>query len=199
MKKMHFFRKKIFLSILLGLTIQYSVIFANEIPQEIKNLWVFSVGVLEWKNSTIFSSFPSQMRRDEKMIDILKKYNIPDPHIHYIQDHTATKNNVEREFSEFISTIPSEDTLLVYYCGHGWKSDNGREMYFATWDAGNGGIMGWSARSILNELNEKFTGKQVFLLADCCNCGYIVDALGKMTTQKKIAAVMSSRANQTST
>ncbi|MBF0548672.1 MAG: hypothetical protein HQM08_29855 [Candidatus Riflebacteria bacterium] len=45
MKKMHFFRKKFFLSALLGLIFKVSAIFAKEILPEIKNLWIFSVGV----------------------------------------------------------------------------------------------------------------------------------------------------------
>src|SRR5260370_24833971 len=56
------------------------------------------------------------------------------------------------------------DFLFVYFTGHGYKSDDERQTFFATYNASDK-VPGWSTESIVNDINQSFRGSPV-LVAD---------------------------------
>src|SRR5690349_4275257 len=96
--------------------------------------WAFVVGTLEWKHADYFGPFPKENRRDAALVECFRALGVPPAQIVYLQDREATTKRIEREFDAQLAAARPGDTLLLYYCGHGAKTDDGA-AYFASYDA----------------------------------------------------------------
>src|SRR5687768_1418499 len=50
---------------------------ARELGWQPHKTWLFVVGVLSWKNSEMFGSFPVKNRRDAALVDFFKQSGLP--------------------------------------------------------------------------------------------------------------------------
>ncbi len=81
---------------------------------EPQRTWVFMVGMLEWKDSESFESFPKENRRDVVLLDVLKKRGVPPDQIVYLQDKVATTIRINTEFVRLLGRAHQGDTIFVY-------------------------------------------------------------------------------------
>lgn len=136
--------------------------------------WVFAVGVLEWKDSTMWSPFPKENRRDAELVEEFRKRGVPAERIVFLKDAEATRERIEKSLTELLAKTATGDTLFLYYAGHGSKDDSG-VTYFANYDAGKDlQATAWSVPSIFDALDKKFNGSMSILTADCCYSGALV-------------------------
>lgn len=160
--------------------------------------WVFIVGTLKWKHSKMFESFPQQNRRDAQLADFFRRQGVPAEQMVYLQDEQATTRRVRNEFSGLLSRTKEGDFLFVYFTGHGYKSDDGRQTFFATYNASDT-VPGWSTESIISDINWGFRGSRVLLTADCCYSGSLEKDARRLNTLVSYACLTSSLASQIST
>ncbi len=160
--------------------------------------WVFVVGTLQWKHRDMFDSFPQKNRRDAQLVEFFKQQGVPAQQMVYLQDAQATTRQVKTAFAAFVAKARAGDLLFVYYCGHGYKSDDARTTFFATYDAG-GQVPGWSTDSIVSEIENSFKGSRAFLTADCCYSGSLVQQARQLSRRVSFACLTSSSASQLST
>lgn len=161
--------------------------------------WLFVVGVLEWKDKDSFDPFPVKQRRDTELVDLFKSKGVPDSQIVYLQDKQATQKRIESTFISQLKEIPEGDLLVVYYAGHGYKSDNGRDVYLAPYDAGDDNAPGWSVKSIPRTIERYSSVSQVLWLIDCCYSGRAAVEIKGRTSGPGYLCVTSSLASQSST
>lgn len=147
--------------------------------------WVFAVGVLEWEDPGV-TRFPKRDRRDAEWIELLKARGVPAGQIVFLRDAEATLDRVRKEFAGFLPRVG--DTLFVYYAGHGDE-----EGGFLPYDGG-----GWSARSIVEDVDTRFKGVRALLMADCCYSGLLATEVEKRGA-KRIAVLTSVVADAEST
>src|ERR1051326_1490843 len=83
--------------------------------------WIFAVGVLHWKHSEMFGSFPVKERRDAELVDFFKEHGVSADHIVYLQDDNGTQKRIDAAFMDQLKKINKNDVLIVYYAGHGTK------------------------------------------------------------------------------
>jgi hypothetical protein len=159
--------------------------------------WAFVVGVLEWKDSATFGSFPKKERRDAKLVDLLKQRGVAADRIVYLQDRAATTAAVRASLDKFLSRTRPGDTLLVYYCGHGYREDDGT-LFFATYDAGNR-TPGWRAADLVATIEARFRGDRALLTGDCCYSGGLAQIVQQRPRRISYACLASSLASQAST
>jgi hypothetical protein len=160
--------------------------------------WVFVVGTLKWKHSDMFDSFPQENRRDAQLVDFFRQQGVPKEQLVYLQDARATTRQVKTAFPAFLAQAREGDLLFVYYCGHGYKSDDARTTYFATYDAGDD-VPGWSTESIVKDVEKYFKGSRAFLTADCCYSGSLVQQARRYSQRVSFACLTSSSASELST
>jgi hypothetical protein len=161
--------------------------------------WVFVVGVLNWKNADMFGSFPVKNRRDAALVDFFQQSGVPKPQIVYLQDKQATQAQIDSAFSAALKKMRSDDLLIVYYCGHGSKSEDGNDVYLASYDAGDDDVSGWSINSIPPKIKSESQCARVLWLLDCCYSGQAGLALTKQKGRPAYACVTSSSASESST
>src|SRR5262245_8565585 len=65
--------------------------------------WVFAVGVLEWKDSDSFGSFPQKNRRDAQFIRLLRERGVPAEQIVYLKDQAATTRAIQAAFRSLLA------------------------------------------------------------------------------------------------
>ena len=165
---------------------------------EPKKTWVFVVGVLSWKNSDMFGSFPVKNRRDAALVDFFKQNGVPESQIVYLQDQKATQQRIDNAFTEQLKKLRPDDLLIVYYAGHGTKSEDGNDVYLASYDAGDDDVDGWSVNSIPGKIKES-QGSRVLWFIDCCYSGQAALAITKQSGGPAYACVTSSAASESST
>jgi uncharacterized caspase-like protein len=159
---------------------------------------VFVVGTLEWKHRGMFESFPQKNRRDAQLVEFFRQQGVPAQQLVYLKDFQATTRRVKTAFSEFLAKASEGDLLFVYYCGHGYKSDDARTTSFATFDAGDN-VPGWSTDSIVKDIEKHFKGSRAFLTADCCYSGSLAQQARQLGRRVSFACLTSSSASQLST
>lgn len=171
---------------------------AKDLDWKPEKTWVFVVGVLSWKNSDMFGSFPVKNRRDAALVDFFKQRGVPDSQIVYLQDKKATQQRIDKAFTAQLKNLRPDDLLIVYYAGHGTKSDDGNDVYLASYDAGDDDVDGWSVNSIPGKIKES-KGIRVLWFIDCCYSGQAALAITKQSDGPAYACVTSSAASESST
>jgi Caspase domain/RNA binding activity-knot of a chromodomain len=171
---------------------------AKDLGWQPQKTWVFVVGVLSWKHSETFGSFPVKNRRDNTLVDFFKQSGVPDSQIVYLQDKQATQARIDAAFTEQLKKLSADDLLIVYYAGHGSKSDDGNDVYLASYDAGDDEVDGWSVNSIPGKINASKCSRVLWFI-DCCYSGQAGLAITKQSKGPAYAAVTSSAASESST
>jgi hypothetical protein len=171
---------------------------AKDLSWQPEKTWVFVVGVVSWKNSDMYDSFPVENRRDAALVDFFKQSGVPGSQIVYLQDKQATQQRIDQAFSAQLKKLRSDDLLIVYYAGHGSKSDDGDDVFLASHDAGDKGVDGWSVNSIPGKIRGSKCSRVLWFL-DCCYSGQAALAITKETGGPAYACAASSSASQIST
>jgi len=171
---------------------------ARERDWQPQRTWVFIVGTLKWQHSEMFESFPQQNRRDAQLADFFRRQGVPPEQMVYLPDEQATTRRVRNEFSEMLARTKEGDLLFVYFTGHGYKSEDERQTFFATYNASDK-VPGWSTESIISDINQSFHGSRVLLTADCCYSGSLLKEARRLNDRVSYACLTSSRASESST
>lgn len=172
--------------------------FAQEREWQPQRTWVFIVGTLEWKHSDMFEPFPLKNRRDAELARFFRAQGVPAEQMVYLKDRQATTRQVRTAFRDLLSQAREGDRLFVYYTGHGYKSEDERTTFFATYDAGED-VPGWATSSIVRDIERYFKGSEAFLAADCCYSGNLAQQIRKLNSRISYACLASSSANELST
>jgi Agenet domain/Caspase domain len=160
--------------------------------------WVFAVGTLEWKHADTFPPFPQQDRRDAALVEFFATQGVPAAQIVYLQDRAATTRRIQQAFEAQLAQAGADDLLVLYYCGHGGKTDDAA-AYFASYDTDCERNQGWLVDSIPATITRCFGGARVLLLADCCYSGSLAAALTGQHKHGAYACLTSSLASELST
>ena len=171
----------------------------KELGWDPAHTWIFAVGVLHWKHSEMFGSFPVKERRDAELVDFFKQHGVSADHIVYLQDKQATQSRIDAAFSEQLKKIGPDDLLIVYYAGHGSKYKKGQDVHLASYDAGDKSVPGWSVNSIPKKISENSSCQRVLWFIDCCYSGQAARAITAAEGSASYACVTSSSASESST
>lgn len=156
------------------------------------------VGVLEWQKAEDWESFEATYRRDAMLVEHLKQRGITGKRLIYLQDKAATLPAIRANLAKQIGRAGAGDTLLVYYCGHGFLEAG--EGYFANYDSGDTRKTWWSMRELVDTIQDTFKGGRALLFVDCCHSGRLVEEVSRRSpTRIAYGVFTSSSAEETST
>lgn len=162
-----------------------------------KKTWVFLVCLLEWQDSSSNPSFPTKNRKDVVLVDRLRRSGVPEDQILYLADRAATTASVKEQFDSFLKKAAPDDWVLVYFAGHGYKTDDGKP-YLATYDVSTG-TLGWAFEEIPDAIEKNFVGSHAVIALDNCYSGAMANAVKKRNRRVSYAVLASSLASQEST
>ena len=156
--------------------------FNSTIKQEDANLYILSVGIDQYKDSTINLKYAVKDSRDIKERILKQAETLYKPqHIHNINitDKEATKTNIISRINELSSKIKPTDSFILFVAGHGILLQNQYYMLTSEYDGKvNDGTM-ISSNEIV-EISKKIKSLSQLFIFDTCHAGgvdYIVSGL----------------------
>ncbi len=160
------------------------------------NTYIFMVGVLQWQSPSL-SPFSKKNRKDEELYNLFLSKGVNKANTVFLKDNEATLANITQKMKELLGKTKAGSTFIFYYAGHGSRSGNG-PVCFANYDYTSGN--GFAASSVSAMINSSFKGSEVWLLADCCYSGTLIDEAKNISTgNKKVVAFTSSTSSNIST
>lgn len=169
-----------------------------EITSDIKpgeNTYGVIAGALEWKDPG-FSPFSNRNRKDMELYSLLKAQGVLGKNVTLLIDQEATVDAMKSAVLDALAKAPEGSTFMFYYAGHGVKDDDSK-IYFASYDITTGKYKstGFDVSWLGDAVRDKFKGKLVWLLADCCYSGALLDEAEKINSAGKNVIVLTSAAS----
>jgi hypothetical protein len=169
-----------------------------EITSDIKpgeNTYGVIAGALEWKDPG-FSPFSNRNRKDKELYSLLKSQGVQGKNVTLLIDQEANVDAMKSAVLAALEKAPEGSTFIFYYAGHGVKDDDSK-IYFASYDITTGKYKstGFDVSWLGDAVRDKFKGKLVWLLADCCYSGALLDEAEKINSAGKNVIVLTSAAS----
>lgn len=164
-----------------------------------ENTYGVVAGVLEWSDKD-FPPFEKRNRKDKEFYEVLKTKGA-NKNVKLLIDEEASLKNIKAQLEKALEEAPEGSTFLFYYAGHGVKADNSM-IYFANSDIKGSDYKnsGFSVSWLGDAIAKKFKGRLVWLMADCCYSGALLDEADKINAAgKNVIAITSARSSNIST
>lgn len=160
-----------------------------------ENTFGVIAGVLEWKDPG-FSPFSSRNRKDKELYSLLKSQGMKPKNVKLLIDNESTVDAMKSAVLDALVKAPEGSEFIFYYAGHGVKDDDSR-IYFASYDITTGkyNSTGFDVSWLGDAVRDKFKGRLVWLLADCCYSGALLDEAEKINGAGKNVIVLTSAAS----
>lgn len=160
-----------------------------------ENTYGVIAGALEWKDPG-FSPFSNRNRKDKELYSLLKSQGVKPKNVSLLIDNEATVDTMKSAVLDALEKAPVGSAFIFYYAGHGVKDDDSK-IYFASYDIATGNYKktGFDVSWLGDAVRDKFKGKLVWLLADCCYSGALLDEAEKISTAGKNVIVLTSAAS----
>lgn len=159
---------------------------------------VLIVGILEWRRSDAWPSFPKLNRRDERLVEAFQRLGVPRQQIVFLKDKQATLASIRESFRAILAQSQPGELLVVYYAGHGFRNEADRGFWMVPYDGYDLPTL-WGMVELEQKLLAGFRGSRVLLAADCCHSGSLRRLARLSSAPFGIAAITSSTARLAST
>lgn len=167
-------------------------------PINPENTFVFIAGVLKWQSPEL-KPFSDRNRKDEELYKLFLSKGVKAQNIVYLKDEEATLMNARKNLDGLLNKTTPGSTFIFYYAGHGVRAGDG-PVSFANYDYMDSKGNGLQTDIVTDVINKRFKGNQVWLLADCCFSGVLIEQAQKISTSSKsVIALTSSTASNSST
>lgn len=160
--------------------------------------WVFMAGLVEWNDPEMFSSFPQEGRQDDVLHQVLKERGVPANQMVYLRDRQATTERIKTELQRMLAKTREGDLIFVYFEGHGYKDESGKNTFLASYDAGDD-VDGVAVPWIPDAIERGFRGSRAVIALDNCYSGAMAQAVQTGRRRVSYAVLASSLASQAST
>ena len=134
--------------------------------------WLVIIGInnyLEWNNL----QYPADDAKKIKNI-LKKKYQIDN--VLELYNQQATKENIIKIFFQLQQETSLDDSILIYYAGHGYFDEVTNNGFWIPADGGKDRFKqkNWLANSLLKGLISNIKAQHILLLSDSCFSGNIL-------------------------
>ena len=108
----------------------------------------------------------------EKFADLLqKKYSFDVAHTHILRNKEATSDNILTALKTLIQTVQVNDSVLIYFSGHGELDNVLDEGFWIPVEAEIGKTNQYIANSTIQKVLLKLNSRHTFLIIDSCYSG----------------------------
>ena len=98
-------------------------------------------------------------------------------------DGEATRDNIVGALDHYRSSLTEDDSLLIYYGGHGYFDKDVKQAYWAPVDAGQGTYARWIIATEIIGTANAIPARQVLIISDSCYSGELTrDAKPEFTS-----------------
>jgi len=110
---------------------------------------------------------------------IPRRYQFRPEHIRTVENEAATKGGINAALESFLgSEVRKDDTLLIYYSGHGYSNPSTKLGYWIPHDAGGNTTTrtNWLTNAEVRGVIRRVKCRHVLLISDSCFSGDILDS-----------------------
>ena len=156
--------------------------FTSTIKQEEPHLYILSIGIDQYKDSTINLKYAVKDSKDIKEKIFKQAETLYKPqNIHHttLADNNATKANIINKINELSKTIKPTDSFILFVAGHGVLLQNQYYMLTSDYDGKVNENSLISSNEIV-EISKKIKSLSQLFIFDTCHAGgvdYIVSGL----------------------
>lgn len=140
---------------------------------------VILIGVSKYPDDTHVTDVPNIKTN----INLLKKTLISSNYVGISNENVLvslnkSKSDLENELTTFVKNTSEDETLIIYYSGHGFVSDNNSELYLSTTDTKLNQLesTGISTDNFVEIINLSDSKRKIVIL-DSCHSGYIHNSI----------------------
>lgn len=143
--------------------------------------WALIIGINDYTHWPKLETAVNDARELENIL--LNKYGFSPERIISLTDRDATAQSLIDAFRNLYYQLEEEDSLLVYYAGHGYLD----EFDMGSWipvDAQQGALSEYVGTDRINQMISKLRARHIFLVADACYSGSLLATRG--TSRKSV-------------
>ncbi len=105
-----------------------------------------------------------------ELADVLReKYGFEE--VTLLKDRKANASGITRELRRLISKSQEEDSVLIYYAGHGDRDRLAGSGWWAPWDAAAGDSSTYIDNTVIQKIVKAIPARHVLLVSDSCFSG----------------------------
>lgn len=145
------------------------------LDEEIGDYWLLAVGIDRYQHWPPLNNAVNDARAVVQLLS--REYGFDPARIISLYDGQATEENLFKEFLHLKDRLKPNDSLLIYYAGHGVLD----EFDTASWipvNARQNALSDYIATDRINRIMGKLPARHIFLVADACYSGSLFSSRG---------------------
>ncbi|MGO4878792.1 caspase family protein [Pedobacter psychrotolerans] len=99
---------------------------------------------------------------------LLEKYFFEEKNVIELTDGRATNLNIQKSLESYIKKLSVNDSLIIYFSGHGGIRSETDKGYWIPGDADENNFSTWISNETILDILKKVIAKHIFVIADCC-------------------------------
>ena len=159
--------KKIIYFLIILFFIPYTSIFNQELnPIKTGKQYLVIIALNKYKNRLPLNDRVENAKQIKNIL--YSKYEIDE--VIELYDFDATISNIKNVLNDLQKNLKKEDSLLLYYSGHGYIDNKINEVYWLAYDSGINEYLKnlWFSNTELIKSLDKINAKQIFVISDSC-------------------------------
>jgi Caspase domain len=147
----------------------------NDINTEGGQYHALFIGIDNYKNKNNFPSLGCAVNDASALMEVLTKKYTFNGQIKLLKNETADYYSIDKELRALRNPlkIKKEDSILIFFAGHGQYDENDREGYIIPYDGKSNFENCFSYGNIVKKYLSNIECKNIALILDCCNAGEI--------------------------
>lgn len=133
---------------------------------------LFVVGINDYER---LQKLENAVRDAQTFRDVLlERYRFQKEHVYELYDAQATRRNVMRELRALVSKLKEEDSLVIYFSGHGHYDEILGEGYWVPVDANYEVIDNYIPYTFVQQVARAIPARHILMVVDSCYSGAIL-------------------------
>ncbi len=134
--------------------------------------WLYVVGVNEYEHvRDLETPVPDAHAFRDLLLD---RFQFDAEHLKERYDGEATRENLIEDLRWFAANLTPDDSLLIYYAGHGKEDDVLKNGYWIPADGEQGKVSSWVSNSDIRDTLAGVKARHVWLISDSCFSGTLL-------------------------
>ncbi|MCB0570194.1 MAG: caspase family protein [Phaeodactylibacter sp.] len=151
--------------------------------------YLFVVGIDQYKSMPRLNNAVKDAREVVRVLT--SKYQFDDGHLATLYDTEATQTAIIDRLKSYAKTVTEQDTLLMYFAGHGEYDEIVDVGYWIPIDGRQGEIGSYISFDLVTRLLRAIKSRHTFLITDSCYSGSFFTARRAATAADRLESLPS--------
>lgn len=151
-----------------------------EVEPQSGQYWLLAIAINEYQNWPKLRTAVNDARDVVKIL--VRDYGFAADRVITLYDEDATIDNIMSTFQKLKSQVQAEDSVLIYYAGHGVLDEFNSGSWIPV-NARENRLGDYITTDRINRVIASLTAKHIFLVADACYSGTLLTTRGREAPQ----------------